>query len=309
MASRVSGFDLFLLLLVATLVGAVFALVVGAQGRDGRAWWRSRFGVGWPTLAGLYCVLVVGLWLPVALGSTVPDRSNLAFFRGGLAFVGGCVPLARAAANVRPLLVLERTPTVRACDATPGRLAVEGTATAAGAAVDAPLSGTPAVAYRLTVDAVPADASDGERRRNCTTVANVECAREFALRDGTGAVRVDPSGAQLRMSSDCERTVDPGDDVPAVFAALLDREGVDRTGSTLLCEEATLAVGESAFVLGNASRRDAELVVDGGRERLVVPGSRRDALGRLRSVLRGGGAGAALALVGQAAMALTTGAL
>ncbi|MFB6155788.1 MAG: GIDE domain-containing protein [Haloferacaceae archaeon] len=323
----VSDFDVVFLLLVATAVGVFFAVVVGAQGRDGRRWWRSRFGVGWPTILFLYCLLVAGLWLPVALGTEVPGRTNLAYFAGGLLFVGGCIPLARSVGNVRSLLVVSLTSVVHGSDASPGRLAVEGAVEAAetvgageateatesdvdGGTVEAPLSGARSVACRLKVDAVPADGTDRERRRNRETVANVECARRFLVRDETGAVPVDPDGAQLRISGDGERTVDPDDDAPASLASVLEREGVSRDGSTLLCEEATLEPGDDVFVLGTASRRDIGVVVDGGREFLVVPGSRSDVRSDLLAVvLWGGVAGAVLALAGEAAMAFLTGAL
>lgn len=317
MVVPISGLDVLALLLVGTVVGVFFALVLGAQGGDGRRWWRSRFGVGWPTLLFLYGLLVVGLWLPIALGPRAPGRGNLAFFLGGLAFVGGCLPVARAAGNLRAWLLLSWTSTTRAVDATPARLAVEGTVAAtgtgdggSGGTVEAPLSGTRAVAYRLKVDAVPADGTERERRRNRRTVANVERTRRFAVRDGTGAVDVDPTTAQLRIPGDGEREVAPEEDVPASLSAFLDREGVDRTGSVLRCEEATLEPGEDVFVHGRASRRGPEVVVDGGREFLVVPGSREDAVRSVRTVvLWGGGAGAVVAALGMLAMAVETGAV
>lgn len=130
------------------------------------------------------------------------------------------------------------------------------------------------------------------------------------MRDGTGAVDVDPTTAQLRIPGDGEREVAPEEDVPASLSAFLDREGVDRTGSVLRCEEATLEPGEDVFVHGRASRRGPGVVVDGGREFLVVPGSREDAVRRARTVvLWGGGAGAILLAAGALVMAVETGAV
>ena len=317
MYPAVSDYDVVLLLGVVCVVAFFFAILVGVQGSDGRRWWHSRFGVGWPTIGFLYVVVVGGLWLPLAFGPTSPGRANVAYFVAGLLFVGGSVLLARSVGNLRALLLVELTPAVHASDAAPGRLAVEGAVRADGgdsaepdATVEAPLSGTTAVAYRLKVDAMPADATDDERERQRTTEANVERAREFAVRDDTGAVRVDPTDAQLLISSDDERCVEPDDEVPASFAAFLDREDVDRTGSILLCEEATLEPGDDAFVLGSASREDSDVVVDDGREFLIVPGSRRDAVRGLRTVvLWGGVAGAVVALIGEVGMAVMTGAL
>lgn len=317
MVPSVSDSAVLALLIVGTVGGAFFALAVGAQGYDGRRWWRSRFGVGWPTILFLYGLVVVGLWLPVALGSRTPGREDLTFFLGGLLFVGGCLPVARAAGNLRAWLLLSWTPTVDAADAAPTRLAVGGTVEpddardgASGGTVEAPLSGARALAYRLKVDAMPADGTERERRRNRRTVANVERGRRFAVRDGTGTVRVDPTTAQLRISGDGERELAPEDDVPGSLSALLDREGIERTGSVLLCEEATREPGEDVFVLGNASRQGADIVVDGGSEFLVVPGSRSDALRRVRAVvLCGGGAGGVIATLGVLAMAIRTGAI
>jgi hypothetical protein len=317
MHPAISDYDIVLLLGVVCVVAFFFAILAGAQGSGGRRWWHSRFGVGWPTIAFLYVLIVSGLWLPLAFGPTSPGRANLAYFVAGLLFVGGCIPIARSVGNLRPLLLLERTSVVHASDATPGRLAVEGTVRAAGgdpaaadATLEAPLSGATAVAYRLKVDAMPADATDDERDRQRTTEANVERTREFAVRDDTGAVRVDPTDAQLRVSADDERCIEPDDEVPAAFDAFLDREDVDRTGSTLLCEEATLEPGDEAFVFGAASRDESDVVVDGGREFLIIPGSRRDAVYKLRSVVLWGGAGGAIiALVGEVGMAVVTGAL
>lgn len=314
MIPRLSGSDAFTLLLVASVVGAFFAVLVGSQGSDGRNWWRSRFGVGWPSLLFLYCLLVVGLWLPLAFGSRFPGDEDLLYGAACLLFVGGCLPFARAVGNLRTYLRVALTAPVRGSDASPTRLAVEGTVEPAdrgdAGALEAPLSGDRVVAYRLKVDTVPADGTDRERRRNRETVANVERAREFAVRDATGAVRVDPSGAELRIAGGGERAFAPDEAVPDSLAAFLDAEGIDRAGSELLCEEATLAPGDDAYVLGRASRSEFGVVVDGGREFLVVPGSRRDAVRRTRAVvLWGGGAGATLALVGVAAMSVLTGAL
>ncbi|MFB6131144.1 MAG: GIDE domain-containing protein [Salinigranum sp.] len=354
---HLSGLDVVFLLLVATAVGLFFALIVGAQGRDGRRWWRSRFGVGWPTLLFLYCLLVVGLWVPVAFGSTFPGRRDLVFGVGGLLFVGGTLPIARAVGNFRSYLLLALTPVAHAGDAAPGRLAVEGRVepidegrtgatveeradaadegrtgatddervgavdgggldstgsdgTVPGGTLEAPLSGARAVAYRLKVDTEPADASDRERRRHRETAANVERVRRFAVRDATGAVEVEAIGAELRISADGERTFDPEDDVPDSLSSFLARNDVDRGDATLRCEEATLEPGEDVFVLGRASKRELAAVVVGGREFLVIPGSRDDAVRGMRSlVLAGGAAGVVLAVTGELLMALQTGAL
>ena len=315
MYPAISDYDVVLLLGVVCVVAFFFAILVGVQGSDGRRWWHSRFGVGWPTIAFLYVLVVGGLWLPLAFGPNSPGRANVAYFVGGLLFVGGSVMIARSVGNLPALLLVELTPVVHASDATPGRLGVEGTVRADGgdaadATAEAPLSGATTVAYRLKVDAMPADATDDDRERQRTTEANVERARAFAVRDDTGAVRVDPTDAQLRISGDDERRIEPDDEMPASFAAFLDREDVDRTGSILLCEEATLEPGDDAFVLGSASREGSDVVVDDGREFLIVPGSRRDAVRRLRTVvLWGGVGGAVVALTGEVGMAVVTGAL
>lgn len=301
MVPTVSEFDVLFLVLVAMAAGFFFAVVVGAQGSDGRRWWRSRFGVGWPTIGFLYVFLVVGIWLPVAYGSRSPGYYDGLFAIGALVFIAGALAVALAVGNARPYLLLSVTPSSHASDADTGRLAVEGSVEPATAdtgsdrlTVEAPLSSEDVVTYRLKVDTVPAYASPDQQKKQRETALNREESTPFLVRDATGAVRVEPSSAQLRIASPGERRFTPNDDLPDSLATLLDREGVERRGTELICEEARLAPGDDVFVHGRASPAETGVVVAGGSEFLVVPGSRADALADLHGTVVVGGFGGLL---------------
>lgn len=314
MSVVVDWFDVAILLLITAFAGVTHAIIVYALGTDGFRLWASRYGMGWPSILFIYCSVILGLWLPIALGHRYPDRAVLLFILGASMFAGGSILLGRAIGNLPTYVTVVRTAFSHVTDVSAGRVAFDGTVEPVddqgspdGGTLETPFSGRPTVAFRLKLDEHLVDETEGEPRRKWKVVDIVERTRPFRLRDATGSIVVDPSDAELRIASDVEHAVLPDDDVPDSFATFLDSEGIRRTDKALVCEEAVLEPGSEVFVLGNASRSDDGWLVDGG---LIVPGARTDAVRGLRSVVvDGGGVGVVLVAVGAVVMAVRTGAI
>lgn len=314
MPAAIDGFDVAILLLVAAFAGVTLAILVYALGSNGLHWWESRFGVGWPSLLFIYCSVVLGLWLPIALGPRSPDRADLLLIFGGAMLLGGSIFLGRAVGNLPTYVSIARTPHSHVTDVSPGRVSIDGTVEpmdgpdhSDGGTLETPCSGRTAVAFRSKVDEHLVDETEGEPRKRWKVATIVERTRPFQLRDPTGAIAVDPSDAELRIRRDGKHTVLPDDDVPESFATFLNAEGIRRTDKALVCEEAVLEPGGDAFVLGEAHRSEHGWVVNA---ELVVPGGRSDAVSRLRSIAVAGGVeGAILMAIGMVVMAIRTGAI
>lgn len=314
MPVAIDGFDVAILLLITAFAGVTLAVFVYALGTDGFRLWASRYGMGWPSILFIYCSVILGLWLPMALGPRSPDRADLLFILGASMFAGGSILLGRAIGNLPTYVTVVRTALGHVTDVSTGRVAIDGTVEPVddqgspdGGTLETPFSGRPTVACRSKVDEHLVDETGGEPGRRWKVAAIVERTRPFRLRDATGSIVVDPTDAELRIPSDGKHAVLPDDDVPDSFAAFLDAEGIRRTDKALVCEEAVLEPGDDVFILGDASRSEDGWVVQGG---LVVPGTRSDAVRGLRSVVvEGGVAGVVLATVGAAVMAIRTGAI
>lgn len=146
-----------------------------------------------------------------------------------------------------------------------GPVEIEGTAREADGpgTVTAPFTGAACLAYTYEVEELRSSGKSSSWHTLDEGAAGVE----FLVEDGTGRVRVDPTGADLRLESHRLR-VSPGDELPERLAAYVDTTGdVERQDDTvdlLVTElnvgneqrftERRLDPGESVYVYGAAGR-------------------------------------------------------
>ncbi|WP_276272725.1 GIDE domain-containing protein [Haloarcula litorea] len=156
---------------------------------------------------------------------------------------------------------------VRELDGYTGPVEVEGTAAADEAGtVTAPFTGSECLAYTYEV----AELRSSGKSSSWHTLDEGAAGVDFLVDDGTGRVRVDPDGADLRLGEHSVR-VSPGTELPdrlAEYVAATDAvDEQDRTVNLLVTElhvgneqrftERRLDVGESVYVYGQARRGDA----------------------------------------------------
>lgn len=221
-----------------------------------------------------------------------------------------------------------------------GPIELEGTVVPEGEPLRSPFTGTECVAYEYEVqEQRTRTRSNGKTTTTETyweTIASGEEAIPFRLKDDTGAVLVDPSGADLRLSAERAIRVEGGAEPPERIARYIrEDDRVDdqnrtidlrlfelRTGRDRKFVERRLDLGEPAHVLGIA-RHDPSASKASGHVNAVVgapEGARSpDRWIRLRSRLvgprflisdtTGRGAGLRVALPGIAAVLLGLGAL
>lgn len=178
---------------------------------------------------------------------------------GALVYAGG-----RALSPVYHILRNDPMP-VRDLHGHTGPVEIEGTAAPADEAgtVTAPLSGTDCLAYTYEV----AELRSSGKHSHWETLDDGMGGVDFLVEDDTGAVRVNPEGADIRLSEHTVR-VSPGDELPDRLAAYVaETEAVDsqdRTIDLVVTElnlgneqrftECRLDVGESVYVYGQAQR-------------------------------------------------------
>jgi hypothetical protein len=168
----------------------------------------------------------------------------------GALFLGAfsIVLLALGAATLRPTLALRRTPTSPAGLAQPGPVEVAGVVGSEGDLLRAPLSGMEVVAYEARIR---------QLRRRGRSLENVVVWEEtrsapFAVRDASGALRVEPDGAFLALR--------PSPRLPSAVGAVLPGAALglqaiasssQGSGGALTFEERVLAPGDPVVVVGH----------------------------------------------------------
>lgn len=129
--------------------------------------------------------------------------------------------------------------------------------------VTAPFTGATCLAYTYEVE----ELRSSGKNSSWHTLDEGQAGVDFLVDDGTGRVRVDPQGADIRLDGDSV-TVSPGDELPDRLARYVEStEAVDKqdgtvnllvtevnTGNKQRFTERRLDVGETVYVYGQATR-------------------------------------------------------
>ena len=164
-----------------------------------------------------------------------------------------------------------------------GPVEVAGTARTHDGTLDAPLTGTPCLAYEWEVTERRRD-SDGDT--TWTTIASGGSSVPFRVDDGTASVLVDPTDADLRLAEAHETYVGSGERPPETVRAFVEREpAVD-------AEYREFSVGPFDLSAGNArryteSRLDPDEPVYVYGEPTYAPGESRE-VGQVNARIEGG---------------------
>lgn len=236
----------------------------------------------------------------------------------GLAFlalmvVGGLMLVRESVGLFRDVLAMVLTRTARIGDIREGRVEVSGTARPAGRALTDPVSGEEAVAYEYEVshEEYLKDNPFDWTRLGYRTDADGGAAVPFYVEDESGRVLVDPGdpdhdrvandgAVNLYATRDSDVHLDAGETGPATLRHLFDGTGASEVDTDIarLYETAHVRPGDEVYVLGTATFRDGDRVIEGGDDRFVVAGG-----SQLRTLAYNAGWGASKLAAG---VALTT---
>lgn len=164
-----------------------------------------------------------------------------------------------------------------------GTVEVAGTARVHDGTLEAPLTGTPCLAYEWAVTERRRD-SDGDT--TWTTIASGSANVPFRVEDDTANVLVDPARADRRLVEAREIRVDSGERPPEAVRTFVERE------SEVDAEYGELSVGPFDLSFGNA-RRYAESRLDPDEPVYVygtttyAPGESRE-VGQVNARIEGG---------------------
>jgi hypothetical protein len=279
---------------------------------------KRRTGVG---LVGilLYVVLVAaGIAVATTYGQVDWRESNLPLFGAGLLYAVGLLGVVSATSNLPRLALVAVGRRLGAAD---GLTAVTGRIETAEGTLTAPLHDDPAVCYTYrildeTVDAEDeadesdADGDDEIDEANWSLSAMGEAGVPFVVDAGgeAGRLRVDPTAAAYHLDDRTEVLVGAGETPPDRAEALRREADIAppprETGRRY--QEATLAPGDEAFVLGRV-RSEGRSRIDDGTPFVVADA---DYPARLRGrVSFGFGAGLLVSALGFAALLFAAGAL
>lgn len=245
------------------------------------------------------------------------DSFWLVFFYGFIAllFTAGLFTVYESVGLFRDVVAMVVTRTSSLADLGEGRVEVTGTAAPADETLVDPVSGDEAVAYEYRVaeeEAFKDDLVDwtrfGYRQK-----ADDATAVPFYVEDSGGRVLVDPGDPDVEGNKarsgivnlygtrdEKVHVTDPAE-ASAAFDAFVDRHDVDDTDRKRVYETARIEPGDDVYVLGTATFRDGETVIEGGGGRFVVAGA-----SQLRALLYNTGWGVAK-FGGGVALALVTG--
>jgi hypothetical protein len=244
--------------------------------------------------AGYVALVVVGsVALPLALGvvGEFPSDGIRAMGFDLVLVAFGLVGVALSAGNAARWLrfrVVGDTPTG---DVTEGPVALTGTVEHDDPP-QSPFFGSAAVAWMWTVAAKNRHGTTYEGRRAWEDARTGQDGVPFRVDDGTGPVRVEPTGAQFDLAGETVEERDPGD-WPGRAAEVAD---LDVGGERFRFRESTVAPGDTVTVLGVASG-SPPTVADATDEPFVVSdGPREWTLRRYALRALGFGAGGALAV-------------
>lgn len=187
-----------------------------------------------------------------------------------------------------------------------GPVEVTGTARPRDGTIEAPLTGTPCLAYGWRVTE---RRRDGDGDTTWTTVASGNSSVPFLVDDGVASVLVDPANADLRLAEAREIRVGGGERPPEAVRSFVEREpdvGPEyrefsvgpfdlSSGNARRYAESRLDPDEPVYVYGTTTyapgeSREAGQVnarIEGGRPFVVADGTESEATRRV--LLRAGG--------------------
>lgn len=265
----------------------------------------DTLGVGrWSAL--LPTVLALSLLGAVEFAADVPTDGAPGSLPATVAMgaiLVGALCLAVGLGNLRPYLRV-RTVTA-AVDLTEGRATVTGSAAAGGdGTVAAPLSGEPCLAWAVRIREYRGFGRRGIRGLRHSDHGGVP----LQVRDGTGAVRVDPDAVRLTGWSLPPRSGDfdaeARDGLPDRVAAYRDEHDLG-DGDRRVYEELRLTPGTEVTAIGRLESRDGRATLGGAGSLHRTPANSLRA-SRERRVLAGV-VGAVVMSVGTIGLALVTG--
>lgn len=284
-AATITGVDVLVLLLLLHLwLLAVGLAVWNDAAQTGVAWVDQRIHMSTRLYGVLMLLAVVVVWLPFALGGYPIGPGNpfgrsrtvlVPVAAGGLLVGIGFYFLGGVLTNVRSYLALRLTDPVDAGTVDSGRVQVSGEVVPTEP-LEAPLSGTDAVCYQLAVTQVAFEDSlepneDGNAGTTTSPLSSLVDGTErvadqrhpFWVRDDTGRVLVDPTGAELRLERTASQPVAAGERPPAPIATRL-REVTDddRRDQDRVYHEAALESGTTVSVLGVAVTAEDRTVAE-----------------------------------------------
>lgn len=217
-----------------------------------------------------------------ALNATEISDWRLAAGIGGILI--GALLVAHSVGNLPTYLRVISTPTRHISDIKPGHVSVEGTVESTEH-ITAPLSGTDAVAYQISIQSSP-----GGDHWNQELF--VDERRPFSLRDYTGQVRIETDGADFRFSREAafsgKGTVD--DDLPdRVTEYVSSLSGVTPGETEIKYTEQLLEPETETYVIGQAHRdsETSELTIGEGSTFMIKPGTEASVNQAFRQVVVG----------------------
>lgn len=265
------------------------------------------FGLGRPWSAALALVVYAGAAVVGAVGAVPESRAlQFAFAVGGVTYLGGALWTVRALEHWRRWRLVLGTSPSRAAETLSGPVALDGSAAVADGTTTAPVSGRECLVYTYEVERY----ARGYRGHVWDPVARGQDGVPFELADGSGAVTVDPDGADI-VTGGAVNVEKAADEEPTpALAALNDVAGVS-DGDRLRYTEATIEPGDPVYVLGEATQSGGRAAADRLTVRsteetpgVIVTGDREAAVERFRTIVERGGPVGALLLVGGLAVML-----
>lgn len=210
----------------------------------------------------------------------------------GLAFLafmvaGGLLLVRESVGLFRDVAAMVLTRTARIDSVRAGRVEVSGEVRPAERTLTDPVSGDEAVAYEYEASherGLKRDPLDWTRW-GYRTETDGGVAVPFDVEDESGRVRVEPGdpddehaardGAiNLYATRDADLHLDAGERDPARLRHLFAKTGISELNGDVdrLYETARIEPGDEVYVLGTATFRDGDRVIEGGDDRFVVAG-------------------------------------
>ena len=167
------------------------------------------------------------------------------------------------------------TQTSKADELTEGPCEVQGQVDAIGSAFTSPWTQQQCVYYDFQVKEKRTRKSGKTTTTYWAKYVTDLKVRPFILKDSSGAVEINPAGADFSVSADAREQSGFGDDAPAELQVLLkDRYNASTQGwvfnKTLRYTEKVLAVGDTVYIFGEARWKGDKLVIGSGLMPLII---------------------------------------
>jgi Zn-finger nucleic acid-binding protein len=228
--------------------------------------WIAVFGIGF---------LALGWWVTghvlqsdiLARWLRRPDQA-VVFLCAGV--FGGVALFVHGFQLSRRKQLLEATPTSRVRSLAVGLVEVTGTAKAGAASLAAPFSGVPCVLFSYHVR----ERKGSGRNGRWVTMARGQSDTSFWLDDGSGAILIDPSQAELVLNVRHRYDNTGWKELPPAVERALASLGISTSrwlGRTKVrCSESAIVPGERVYVLGTAQERREPVLPADNASRLFI---------------------------------------